>query len=103
MFRMTCDIYIGKFKPVKPNAVKWARSVDNYSDSATIKLPAISMLKREGDFYERVQTGLQFKEGMPVTINAGYNGRNDTRYRGFIRRINFTVPLELECEGYSYQ
>jgi len=103
MFRMTCDVKIGSFKPVKPNAVKWSRSVDNYSDSATIKLPAISMLKREGDVYERVQTGLQFKEGMLVEVNAGYNGLNDLRFKGFLRRINFTIPLEIECEGYSYQ
>ena len=103
MFRMTCDIKIGLFKPVKPNAVTWNRSVDNFSDTATIKLPAITMLKTTGDLYQRVQTGLQFKEGMNVTIMAGYNGHNDTPFKGFIRRINYTIPLEVECEGYSYQ
>jgi len=103
MFRMTSDILIGNFKSVKPNAAHWERSVDNFSDSATIKLPAIAMLKRLGDEYERVQTGQQFKEGMQVTINAGYDDVNDLRFRGFVRRINFTIPMELECEGYSYQ
>lgn len=102
MFTMTSDIYIGTFKPVKPHSVKWSRSVENYSDSATIKLPAISMLKREGDVYERVQTGLQFKEGMPVEVHAGY-GTNVLRFKGFIRRLNYSTPLEVECEGYSYQ
>jgi hypothetical protein len=99
---MTSDIYIGSFKPVKPNAIKWSRSVENYCDTATIKLPTVSMLKREGDVYDRVQTGLQFSEGMPVEVRAGY-GVNHLRFKGFIRRINYSTPLEVECEGYSYQ
>jgi phage protein D len=103
MFRMTCDIIIGPFKPVKPHSVKWSRSVENISDTATIKAPAISMLKKDGDHYERVQTGLQFKEGMSVQVNAGYDGRNIIRFKGFIKRINYTIPLEIECEGFSYQ
>jgi hypothetical protein len=103
MFRMTSNVKIGSFKPVKPNALKWNCSVDNISDSASIKLPAISMLKTQGDTYERVQTGLQFKEGMKVELNIGYDGENDLRFKGFISRINFTIPLEIECEGYSYQ
>jgi len=103
MFKMTADIIIGPFKSLKPSAIKWSKSVDNFSDSCTIKLPAISMLKKEGDTYERVQTGLQFKEGMKVEVFAGYDGENDRQFKGFIRRLNFTIPLEVECEGYSYQ
>jgi hypothetical protein len=103
MFVMTCDITIGQFKPLKPNWFKWSRSINDYSDTASIKLPALCRLKRDGENYGFVPTGLQFTEGMPVSIVAGYNGANVERFRGFIRRINFTVPLELECEGYSYQ
>jgi hypothetical protein len=40
---------------------------------------------------------------MEVLIKCGYDGKNRTRFRGFIRRINPKTPLELECEGYSYQ
>lgn len=103
MFRMTSSIKIGAFKPVKANAVRWERSLDNYSDTATIVLPAIAMLKKDGDRYERVQAGNQFKEGMQVSVSVGYDGRNRERFKGFIRRINFKVPLELECEGYAWQ
>jgi len=103
MFRMTHNIKIGTFKPIPPNAVKWNRSVDNFSDSCTIKIPAIAMLKKAGDTYERVQTGLQFKEAMTALVEVGYDGNNDQVFKGFIRRINYTTPLELECEGYSYQ
>lgn len=103
MFKITSDIEIGNYKAVKPSALAWTKSIDNFSDSCTIKLPAIAMLKREGDVYEQVQTGQQFKEGMPVAVYVGYDGNNDLHFKGFIRRINFTVPLEIECEGYSYQ
>jgi hypothetical protein len=102
-FIMTSNIKLGNFKPVKANAVKWSRKVDNFSDTATIKVPAITMLKVNGDTYEKVETGLQLEEGMKVEIYAGYNGNNDLRFKGFIRRKNYTVPLELECEGYAYQ
>src|SRR5205085_9261865 len=103
MFLMTCDIKIGNFKPFKPNSIKWIRKIDNYSDSATIKVPAICRVKKSGDVYENIQTGLQIKEGMKVEITAGYDDNNKTRFKGFVRRVNFSIPLEIECEGYSYQ
>jgi hypothetical protein len=103
MFLMTADIKLGPFKPVKPSSLKWSRSIDNYSDTAIIRLPAIARLKRNGDEYQNVQSGLQFTEGMKAEVYCGYDGRNDLRFKGFIRRVNFTVPLEIECEGYSYQ
>lgn len=109
MFVMTSDIFfINTAKKLKSNAVKanhikWTRKVDNICDSATIKLPAIAMLKKDGDTYERVETGLQLTEGMKVEIYAGYNGKNELRFKGFIKRRVFAIPLELECEGYSYQ
>ena len=101
---MTSAIQIEGIKNIiKPTAVKWKRSITDYSDTATITLPAIAMLKTTGDVYKRVETGLQFSEGLKVDIACGYNGNNPMRFRGFIRRINPKIPLELECEGYSYQ
>jgi len=100
---MTANIKIGPYKAFKPTSVNWKRSVDSYSDSSLIKIPAICMLKSSGDTYTRVESSLQFKEGMKVEVAGGYDGNNVTRFKGFIRRINFTVPCEIECEGYSYQ
>lgn len=99
---MTADIYVGDYKPFTPHGVTWNRSIDKYSDSSLIKIPAIAVLKN-GDNYTRVQTGSQFKEGMPVDVFCGYDGNNGKRFAGFISRINYTIPLQLECEGYSYQ
>jgi hypothetical protein len=105
MFTLTSEIKIDGIKNIiKPTAIKWKRSVTDYSDTATITLPAIAMLKSNGqENYKRVETGLQFREGMKVLIKCGYDKNNQTRFQGFIRRINPKVPLELECEGYTYQ
>lgn len=102
MFVMTADIYVGDYKPFTPTAVTWVRSIDKYSDSSLITLPAVALLK-SGQQYSIVQTGLQFKEGMAVDVFCGYDGKNTARFKGFISRINYTIPLQLECEGFSYQ
>jgi hypothetical protein len=106
MFRMSHDIIVrgvNNNKPFKCSSMKWKRSVDSYSDYCSIKVPAITRLRKEGDNYENVQTGLIFKEGMQVEVYAGYGGKNDLHFKGFISRVNFSIPLEIECEGYSYQ
>lgn len=103
MFLMTADINVGPYKPFKPNAAHWVRSIDNYTDTASFKVPGIAKMKVDGDKYKLVDTGLQFTEGMTVEILCGYDGRNVTRFKGFIKRVNYSLPLEIECEGYSYQ
>lgn len=50
-----------------------------------------------------VQTAKQFVEGDKVIVNLGYNGKLKNEFVGFVARINVTTPVEVECEGYSYQ
>ena len=103
MFQMTSTVTVKGIKnTIKPNAITWKRSVTDYSDTASIKLPAVAMLKKEGDVYQRIETGLQFEEGMEITIACGYDGTNRERFKGFIRQVKPNTPLEIECEGYSY-
>jgi hypothetical protein len=103
MFKMTASVSFAGFKPLKPNALMWNRSVDNFSDTAIVKLPNKAKIRGGANDYKTIQTGTQFTEGMPVEIYAGYNGDNDLQFKGFVRRVNFTIPVEIECEGYSYQ
>ncbi len=102
MFLMTTEIKIGAFKPFTPHGVTWQRSIDKYADSSLIKIPANALLKN-GNVYTRVESAMQIKEGMSVTVSAGYNLNNIVRFKGFISRVNYTIPVGLECEGYSYQ
>lgn len=103
MFRMTADIKFEGYKAVKPSSLTWDRSVDNYSDHATIVIPAMCRMIDQGTRYDHVITGQAIPEGSKVEIHAGYDGKNDLRFKGFVKRINFKVPLEIECEGYAYQ
>ncbi|MBT1702962.1 hypothetical protein [Chryseosolibacter indicus] len=98
-FKLTSSVKFSGFKDVRPSELEWERSVENFSDWAKVKLPNRALLST----YQHVQTGTQFKEGDRVEIYAGYDNDNDLQFKGFIRRVNFTVPVEIECEGYSYQ
>lgn len=102
MFVMTANIKFEGFKAVKPSSLKWNRSVDNYSDTAVITIPALCRVVDKENTYDNVATGQKIIEGTKVTIEAGYDGKNDLQFKGFVKRINFKVPLEIECEGYSY-
>lgn len=102
MFVMQANITIGPYLPVKPAGMQWQHSVDDYADTASVTLPAISRLKRDGEVYEGINTASQLQEGMPVKLEAGYNGRLRTVFEGYVSRIKYGVPLVLECEGYSY-
>jgi hypothetical protein len=100
---MTADIKFEGFKTIKPSSLKWERNIDNYSDTATIVIPAMCRLVDGQTVYDNVVTGQQIPEGTKVEIHAGYDGNNPLRFKGFVNRINFKVPVEIECEGYSYQ
>lgn len=101
-FLMSANIKIGGFAPFKPSSFRWKRSMDDICDSATIVVPAMCRLIDKERNYSIVQTGMAIKEGMEVTIVCGYDGVNTTRFRGFVSRLNFKVPVEIECEGFSY-
>lgn len=103
MFVMTSDISICGIT-VKPSAVKWRCSLSDYTDTCTIELPLSLYTKTNGiktpcepSFKE-----LPFKEGGDVLVKLGYNKKNFTRFMGKILRINYAVPLQIECEGYSF-
>jgi hypothetical protein len=102
MFRITADINIDGFKPFKCTAATWKRSINEMCDTAKVYLPTYCRLKKAGDQYTEIPTAQAFTEGTAITIEAGYDYSNETRFKGFIKRINFTSPLEIECEGYSY-
>ncbi len=102
MFVMTSDISICGIT-VKPSSVKWRCSVSDYTDTCTIELPLSLYTKTTGEKTPSAQSysKLPFKEGGDVLVMLGYDGKNTTRFMGKILRINYAVPLQIECEGYS--
>lgn len=117
MFQMTADIVVelqkqigNNGKPVsvrfKANTINWNVSIDNLCDSASFIIPALCRMTDKNQSYKNIQSansGEIFSVGDKVSIYAGYDGKNDLQFQGFIVKIDFTVPLKVQCEGYSYQ
>lgn len=104
MFVLNSDITIDKFTGVKPHQVSIKKSMYEYVDRATIKLPISARVKQAGKLAtESVETNKLITEGMKVTIQLGYNGVLNKEFEGFVSRVNLTTPCEVMCEGYSYQ
>lgn len=108
-FELVSDISIGSYRRVKVHDVKVEKSVYDIVDKCTIKIPAKARLQVQNDGTanvtgeQAVESGRLITEGMPVTVRLGYNGSLTDEFSGFVSRVNFTVPVEVECEGYSFQ
>lgn len=111
MFILNCHITIGRYHFQSVHEVVVNRSIHSFIDNCLIKIPASARLRFEGekptesiiDAGQIRQTADLFTVGDAVTVQLGYNGDLKTEFKGFVKRVNFTSPLEIECEGYSYQ
>lgn len=107
-FILSSDITIGKFRFSGVHQVRIRKSLLSYVNTATIKLPSRSAVIKQVDgklkgIGQPTDTSKLFNEGDPVIINLGYNGQLKEEFRGFIVRRNLNYPMEIQCEGYSYQ
>jgi len=82
------------------NAVKIESSEEHLADTATIKVPTSARLKRV-DTISDVETAKLFKAGDKVEIKIGY-GVPELEFEGYVKRVNFTTPVEIECEDSVY-
>lgn len=113
MFILNSNIEIGQYNSIKPHSVKVTKSVHSFEDKCVIKIPAVAVLKKNGELLKNpfVPTfaPIQFSvaklinEGDKVFVELGYNGKLVQEFEGFVSRVNFTTPVEIECEGFSYQ
>jgi hypothetical protein len=105
MFVLNSNIFIGDYQNVKPHEVKITKSVHSFVDKCIIKVPATARLKQANDsiITGSADTAKQFNEGDKVYVELGYNDELIKEFVGFVSRVNFTTPVEIECEGYSFQ
>lgn len=104
MYVINGDITIDKIRFRSVNDLRIKESVLEYKNTCIIKLPTSSVLKVKGVRQTAsVQTAKQFKEGQKVNVNLGYNDTVRPEFVGFVARVNYTTPVSIECEGYSYQ
>jgi hypothetical protein len=85
------------------NDVNIKRSVREIATTATIKLPVTAVLRQKGKEKTRIETARQIKVGDTVSINLGYGDNLKNEFSGFVRRVNYKTPLEIECEGWAYK
>lgn len=101
---MTSDIQIGSYR-VKPVSVKWRTGVGVIMETCTIVLPRVKFAQNQltstDDASEKSKP--LFNIGDKVVVKLGYQGKNRTRFEGFVRTISITRQYEIECEGYTYQ
>lgn len=82
------------------NDLRIKRSIGSYVDTCTIKLPTTARLSTAGAPTE--QLVYAFNAGDAITIKLGYNNDLQTEFKGFVNKVGFATPVEVECEGYSY-
>lgn len=85
------------------NYIEAESDIFKINSSALIKLPmSARLVYSNADKQESVQTAKQFNRGDKIKIQLGYGSDLRDEFEGFIYRINYKRPLEIECEGYEY-
>ena len=103
MFVLSSDISIGDFRFSGMHEVVIKRGLHSIVETAIIKIPSIGKIVTNNKTLPgMIITGKQFNDGDPVTIKLGYNGTLQTEFVGFVKRRTLNMPLEIECEGYSW-
>lgn len=85
------------------NYVECEHDIFKINSSAIVRIPTSARLTLKGEkATESVQTAKQFSRGDKIKIQLGYGNDLRDEFEGFIYRINYKRPLEIECEGYEF-
>lgn len=103
MFVLCCEIKIGSVTFKSVNDVEIKRSIYNLAATAVIKVPVTAVLKQTGKAPTYIETAEAVKVGDPVEIRLGYDGQMNTEFIGYVKRLNYKVPFEIECEDEYYK
>ena len=103
MFVLCCDIKIGSVSFKSVHDVKIKRSLYDLAATATVKVPVTAVLKHAGEPPTHIETAQAIKVGDKVEIKLGYDGTLNTEFVGYVKRLNYKVPLEIECEDEYYK
>ncbi len=103
MFVLQSEIKIGAYRFTRIVDVEVMRSVHHLSATASIRIPVSSVIKGQGEVLGQGETAKAVQVGDPVEIRLGYGKELNTEFKGYVRKINLTTPLEIECEDEFYQ
>lgn len=91
----------GKYVLAGFHSVEIKKSVHQIVQTASLVLPA-SVVMHNADKKVRTKVTEHIKEGDTVQISFGYNNSNETEFKGYIKRIDRKIPVEIECEDAMY-
>lgn len=83
--------------------VRIKRSIYSLGAEAVIQVPVTSLLKQAGAPPAEVETAKVIKRGDRVEIKLGYGDKLRIEFRGYVKNINLTQPIEIECEDEFYK
>lgn len=96
MFILTSEIKIGQFTFRSISEVEIIKSIEELSDTATIKMPSKFIVRQNGE-EKLVENAL--KVGDKVSIKLGYEEKYEgVEFTGFVVAIGSKIPLEIKCE-----
>jgi len=102
-FTPEVHIFINGVHFYRVNQVTIEKSTEILEDTAIIKIPATARLNYSGHTYKGPSAKV-FKVGDFVEITLAYKGVFEkTEFRGFVKKIHPTQPLELECEDWTWE
>ncbi len=74
------------------------RSINEMTSTATIELPkSLKFPDQTTNVSDRL------KRGDRVAIQLGYDGDNQTEFTGYVRSLDLSIPIVLQCEDEMYQ
>ena len=99
MFRLTCDIQIGSFIFKGVTEVEIQSSWDTITDVATITFPRKLSFKNKN-----IGSGTDplIKKGDLVDIKLGYDDKNTSLFKGYVRSVSADTPIQIECEDEAF-
>ncbi|PZP38942.1 MAG: hypothetical protein DI598_20345 [Pseudopedobacter saltans] len=98
----TCEIDLAntyRLRAVKEIEIK--KSVHQIVQTAKVTLP-LSVVIRNQNNLQNIKLTDKIKEGDTIKLSFGYDGNNRTEFVGYIRNINYKIPVVLECEDNMY-
>lgn len=103
MFRLTSDIKVytqaGKTIRFKYAGVKVVTSLHTLTDTCTLTLPRKLKWANQG------QNDLSdiIKRNDRIEVSLGYDGENQTVFKGYLKAVKTGTPIVLECENEAWK
>jgi len=103
MYVLKCNIQIGKYVFDRANSIEIERSTELLTDTCKLTVPLTALLVDVNE-QATVEVAKTIKVGDAVLIDVYYDGyqAHAIPFNGYVKQINYKMPLEIECEDATY-